>query len=153
MGYDRINSEYIMEQNAAGVMDPDSLGAAVYVWRVTGKLTGFLFDRDWRNALWEIWFNRNYDDYAALKGRQITLQNWDPSENMKLYIRKDIASMIWDYGATPTVFEPEDLVDPYEDRMISLSASRIIGASGTEPGQLLSPRGLAVAPARQPVCS
>ncbi len=42
-----------MEQNAAGVMDPDSLGAAGYIWRVTGKLTGFLFDRDWRNALWE----------------------------------------------------------------------------------------------------
>jgi len=146
MGYDRVNSEYIQEQNAAGVMEPDQLGAGGYVWRVTRKLTGYLFDQEWRNALWQVWFNRNYEDYAVLKGREMTLQNWDPSENMKLYIRKDIAGMIWDYGATPTVFEPEEFVDPYEDNMTVLAAARIIGDSGVEPGQLLQPRGLAAAP-------
>ncbi|MBN1267713.1 MAG: TIGR03663 family protein [Anaerolineales bacterium] len=146
MGYDRINSEYIQEQNSAGIFETDQLGAGGYIWKVTTKLVGFLLDREWRNALWQVWFNRDYDAYAALKGREITLQDWDPSDNMKLYVRKDIAGMIWDYGATPTIYEPEEFVDPYESRMTVLAASHIIDGSGTEPGQLLQPRGLAVAP-------
>lgn len=146
MGYDRINSEYIQQQNAVGVENPEPLGAAAYVWRAAKKLGGFALDREWRTALWDVWFNRDYEAYAALKGRDMSLQNWDPSENMKLYVRKDIAGMIWDYGAAPTVFEPEEFVDPYEERTTVLAASRIISGSGTGEGELLQPRGVAVAP-------
>jgi uncharacterized protein (TIGR03663 family) len=96
-----------------------------------------------RAALWEIWLNRDYEDYGRITGKDFSLTNWDPAQRMKLYVRKDIAALIWDYGIAPVTFEPEIFVDPYEDKLLNLAADLILGGSG---GQYSGPRGVAVAP-------
>ncbi|GAP15361.1 dolichyl-phosphate-mannose-protein mannosyltransferase/NHL repeat [Longilinea arvoryzae] len=97
-----------------------------------------------RQALFDIWLNRDYTKYAELEGRtDLTLENWYPSAGIRLYIRKDIVSQIWNYGAAPVA--PVTEVDPYESGKISLSADLSFGTPGSAEGQLNTPRGLAVA--------
>ncbi len=111
------------------------------------------FDRIWkairnpemRSALWQIWFNRNYEPYGILEGKDFSLENWQPSDRMRLYIRKDIASLIWDYGVMPEVLSPPSLEDPYKEKMQELSAEYFIGSHGSAEGQFIGPRGIVVA--------
>ncbi len=97
-----------------------------------------------RNAIFQIWLNRDYTEYARLTGRDMSLQNWTPSEHFRLYIRKDIVAQLWNYGAT--VAPLEMVKDPYEGKQIQLAPDKIIGTSGAEPGQFNGPRNVAVAP-------
>jgi uncharacterized protein (TIGR03663 family) len=95
-----------------------------------------------RNALWEIWFNRNYQPYAELANiNTLTLDNWQPSDSFRMYIRKDVVSQIWEYGASPVSLEPS--VDPYEEKTIDLQASQII--QGGEQFQMNAPKDIAFA--------
>jgi len=96
-----------------------------------------LTDPETRNALWEIWFNRNYQPYADLANiNTLTLENWQPSDSFRMYLRKDVVSQIWEYGASPVTLEPS--VDPYEEKTIDLQASQII--QGGEQFQLNAPK-------------
>ena len=102
-----------------------------------------LTDRDMRTALWEIWYNRNYQPYADLTNtRTLTLENWQPSDSFRMYIRKDVVSQIWEYGAAPVVLEPS--VDPYEERTITLNAEQIFFSN--DQYQFNAPRDIAFAP-------
>ena len=107
------------------------------------SLWEMLKNPDIRAGLWQIWFNRDYSLYAQATGRtNLTLATWSPSDAMRMYIRKDIAAQIWEYGLAPIPVEPK--VDPYEGATISLKADVIISsANGTS---LQAPRGLAFAP-------
>jgi DNA-binding beta-propeller fold protein YncE len=59
---------------------------------------------------------------------------------MRLYVRKDIVSQVWNLGASSTT--PKEIIaDPYEGKGISLSTDQILGGDG----QLNLPRSLAVA--------
>jgi sugar lactone lactonase YvrE len=105
----------------------------------------FFTDARVRDAVWQIWFNRDYTKYAALEGRSgLTLPTWSPAGRMRLYIRKDVASQLWDYGVPEgaSVVEP----DPYEGKQENLQAVRIFGSNGTGEGQFQLPRGVAIAP-------
>ena len=97
-----------------------------------------------RAAIFNIWFNRDYTKYAALAGKDMSLPNWSPSNRMRMYVRKDIANQLWNYGIAPA--HEEIIADPYEGKEIELAADRVIGIAGSEPGQLNAPRGLAAAP-------
>lgn len=97
-----------------------------------------------RSALFQIWLNRDFSQYAEITGKDMSLPNWNPSDRMRMYVRKDVAAKLWDYGVGPA---PEEVVaDPYEDGIIELAADRVFGAQGVEPGQFQSPHGLAVGP-------
>ncbi|MDF1520116.1 MAG: TIGR03663 family protein [Brevefilum sp.] len=115
------------------------------LWWPSQAYYNLTFERVWnaisdpatRNALWEIWFNRNYDPYAQLANIDtLTLENWQPSDSFRMYIRKDVVSQIWEYGATPVTLEPS--VDPYEANTIDLQASQLI--QGGEQFQLNAPK-------------
>ncbi len=96
-----------------------------------------------RSALWEIWFNRDYTQYAAATGDgSLTLATWSPSDLLRMYIRKDVAAQIWEYGVEPVEAAPK--VDPYAGSTISLDPVKVISAAGTL--SFSAPRGLAVAP-------
>jgi predicted membrane-bound mannosyltransferase/sugar lactone lactonase YvrE len=96
-----------------------------------------------REALFEIWLNRDYTLYGQITNKDLSLTNWYPSSKMRLYIRKDVAASLWNYGASPA---PEEMVaDPYEGKNANLVADRIIGSAGAEPGQLKRQRDLAIA--------
>ena len=110
------------------------------------RLRNALSSAQMRGALWQIWFNRDYSEYGEATGRDFSLEQWSPSDRMKLYIRKDIAAMIWDYGITPAALEPEPYVDPYAGKLLSLDAESVIGGNGSALGQLTRPRGVALAP-------
>ena len=121
------------------------------LWWPTQVYYNLTFQRVWdaftnpamRSALWEIWYNRNYEPYARLANiNTLTLENWQPSDSFRMYIRKDVVSMIWEYGAAPVIMEPA--VDPYEANTIPLSADLVL--TGTEAYRFDAPRDIAFAP-------
>ena len=101
-----------------------------------------LTNNEMRSAVWEIWFNRNYEPYATLTNTDtLTLENWQPSDSFRMYIRKDVVSQIWEYGAAPITLEPS--VDPYEANTITQDADKIY--YGAEGYQFDAPRDIAFA--------
>ncbi len=109
-----------------------------------GRIWNALTDAEMRSAIFQIWLNRDYSQYASLVNKDLSLPNWEPARRMHLYLRKDIASQLWTYGTGPA--PGEVVADPYEGNQITLPAETIFGASGSEPGQLMGPRGLVAAP-------
>lgn len=98
-----------------------------------------------RSALFQIWLNRDYTEYAEVAGRtDLTLANWNPSQQLRMYVRKDLIAQIWNYGASP-VIPAEEQVNPYDQGMINLIPDQIVGQSGTQAGQFQAPRGIAFA--------
>ena len=97
-----------------------------------------------REALFQIWLNRDFTRYGEATGRDFSLQYWRPANLMRLYIRKDIVAQLWDFGTTPAadVF----FADPYEGKQITLDADQVIGSPGTEPGLFQNPRDMVIAP-------
>ena len=109
------------------------------------RIKNALFDPQMRGAIFQIWLNRDYTQYAELKGTDMSLPNWSPSDRMRLYVRKDIASQVWNFGAVPVAAE-EVMADPYEGKEISLLADITLGINGTALGEFEKPRDIALAP-------
>ena len=103
-------------------------------------------DPDMRAAIIDIWANRDYSKYAEVTGKTtLTDTTWDPADQMRLYIRKDVAAQIWDYGIAPETSD-EIMIDPYENKTEMLAAEQMIGFEGNGQGQFNAPRGIAFAP-------
>ncbi len=51
-----------------------------------------------RRGIFDIWWNRDYDRYGEATGKDFSLNNWPVSDRMHVYVRKDFASQIWEYG-------------------------------------------------------
>ena len=51
-----------------------------------------------RRGIFDIWWSRDYDQYGTATGKDFSLTNWPVSDRMHVYIRKDFASMMWEYG-------------------------------------------------------
>ncbi len=99
-----------------------------------------------RAAVMDIWANRDYSKYAAVTGKTtLTDTTWDPADQMRLYVRKDVAAQIWDYGVAPETSE-ELVIDPYEGKTEMLTAEKVVGFEGNAAGQFNKPRGIAFAP-------
>jgi DNA-binding beta-propeller fold protein YncE len=94
-----------------------------------------------RAGIFDVWFNRDYTRYAQATGNStMTLTTWQPADQMRLYIRKDVASQIWDYGVGPS--QAPTTVDPYAAGTIVLPADQIFDADRYPPG-LNAPRSIA----------
>ncbi len=123
----------------------------IRLWWPNQDYYGLTLQRIWdavknpemRQALFRIWLDRDYSEYGKVVGKDMSLPNWSPAVKMRLYIRKDIASSLWNYGIAPT--EEEIVADPYDGKGIDLSADKVIGSFGEAPGQLNRPRDLAIA--------
>jgi uncharacterized protein (TIGR03663 family) len=109
------------------------------------RLCSALLDPRIRGGIIDIWLNREYTNYAAATGHtDITLSTWQPADEMRMYIKKDVARQVWKYGVSP-VEEVGSEIDPYEGKIISLSADPIIPASVVTP-PMNAPRAMAFAP-------
>lgn len=100
-----------------------------------------------RAALWDILVNRDYTHYGEVVGRDYSLAAWPLRNRMRLYIRKDVAAQLWDYGVGPSAADFA-VVDPYEENFQpDIFPVAIIGQSGVgEESNLQTPRGLAIGP-------
>ena len=97
-----------------------------------------------RAGLIQIWLNRDYTLYAQAKGRSdLTLATWQPADQMRLYIRKDVAAQIWNYGVAPS--GGPEVVDPTEGKYVVISSDLIFGVEQTNPIILNAPRAIAFA--------
>jgi DNA-binding beta-propeller fold protein YncE len=95
-----------------------------------------------REGIFDIWFNRDYTRYAQATGSSsLTLPSWSPSHLMRLYVRKDIAAQIWNYGVGPS--QAPAVEDPYKGNTIALAADQIFGGELYPPLGLNAPRAIA----------
>lgn len=61
-----------------------------------------------------IWLNKDYRLYVSLANNSgLTLENWQPSANIYLFIQKDIVERIWTYGAIP---QQQETAEPTRTR-------------------------------------
>ncbi len=98
-----------------------------------------------REALYNIFFYRDYAKYEEVFGGRYTPSEWPLRHELRLYIRKDVLANLWDYGVGPVY--AEGLVDPYAEGELLLTPALVInevGIPGAEPGQLNAPRNVAV---------
>jgi predicted membrane-bound mannosyltransferase/sugar lactone lactonase YvrE len=123
-------------------LDASQMGAVDYWGRAIARILAYVDTPEERNATLDIWLNRDFTDYLSIKGQDTSLAKWNPSRTMRMYIRKDIAAQIWDYGVAPVAIEP----DPYEGLGRQVAADLIVGFAGTNLGEFNAPRGLAAAP-------
>jgi len=94
-----------------------------------------------RDGIFEIWFNRDYTAYAqAVGSSSMTLTTWSPADQMRLYVRKDVAAKIWNYGVGPSISPAAS--DPYLAGTVILTADQIFGSELYTPG-LNAPRAIA----------
>lgn len=97
-----------------------------------------------RAGIFQIWLNRDYTQYAQAKGRSdLDIANWQPADQMRLYIRQDVASQMWNYGVAPT--GGEIATDPTEGKYVQLPSNLVLGVNQATPLFLNAPRSLAFA--------
>ena len=144
IGWSSIESERNSEQIAAGGSELPPMTVFEYVGRVWQHLRPFFTDQAVRHAVWEIWLNRDFTEWGTLNNADLSIENWSPGDRMKMYVRKDIAALLWDYGVTAASLEGTSLEDPYAKATIKLEAQAVVGSIGSEAGQFNTPRGVAV---------
>ncbi|MCB8944775.1 MAG: TIGR03663 family protein [Ardenticatenaceae bacterium] len=98
-----------------------------------------------RQALWDIFFYRDYTKYGEVFGGNYAVGEWPLRHDLRLYIRKDVLANLWDYGVGATAVI-EDLKDPYEENVLTLEPTLILDGVGTDAGPFTSPRNVTVAP-------
>ncbi len=93
-----------------------------------------------RGQFWDIVLHRRYTTKTA---------QWDPIHRFSMFVRKDIASQVWQWGAAPATGGGEGVpaVDPYAAGQKQIAAVQQIGVTGqpgTGQGQLNFPRAVTV---------
>ncbi len=95
--------------------------------------------KDMINALLQVWLNRDFKAYGIVTGQNTDARYWNPSQSFKLYIRKDVASQIWEYGTIADSFELN--TDPYAEGKVDLAPTVTLTDLN-----LNGPKGIATAP-------
>jgi len=109
------------------------------------RISTALKNPEMRQALFNIWLNRDFSLYAQVTGNQnLTLENWLPSEKMRFYIRKDITAQMWDFPVFGDFTQIKQ--DEYSQKIISRQPDFFIASSGSAAGQLDAPRGIDISP-------
>ncbi len=96
-------------------------------------------------AIRDIWLNKDYTRYASIKNlTTLTVENWEPSGHIYLFIQKSLVSSIWTYGTVPSA--PVVKTDPYAANMTMLTPDLYFGSTGTDNGQFTGAHDLAIGP-------
>jgi len=99
-----------------------------------GKIMADLRDPEKMAAFWNIVFYRKYETPTTA---------WPYVHRFSFYVRKDVASQLWDYGVGPAA--PIEMpVDPYARGQREVTSILSWGSQGTAPGLFTDPRGLTV---------
>ncbi len=106
------------------------------------RIKGALENPAMRHALWQIIWWRDYRDYAALTGKEITLKRWPYRKDFRLYVRRDVAEQVWSYklgaqGSVPAERTAEtSRYDPYAGWARTLPVVRRLTLTGGHPRDL-----------------
>ncbi len=103
-----------------------------------------------REALFNIWLNRDYSKYAQVTGKTtLTPDTWDPSNRMVVYMRKDLLEKMYLLGDVSILNDSASQDDQtvFEDeKFVEINPVISIGSEGIEAGQFNKPRNVAIAP-------
>ncbi|HEY5982361.1 MAG TPA: flippase activity-associated protein Agl23 [Anaerolineales bacterium] len=109
------------------------------------RICSAIIDPNIRGGIIDIWLNRDYTNYATATGHSdLTLATWTPSDEMRMYVKKEVAQQVWKYGV-PAAAQEVSGVDPYEGKTITLAADPVIPATVVSPA-MNGPRAIAFAP-------
>jgi predicted membrane-bound mannosyltransferase/sugar lactone lactonase YvrE len=65
-----------------------------------------------RRGLFDIWWDRDYTEYGTALGKTYDLAAWPVQDKMYMYVRKDIAAQVWQYGVGDgSVSNPVDVAE------------------------------------------
>ncbi len=106
-----------------------------------------LANADVREALWDIFFYRDYQKYGDVFGGTYTAGEWPLRHNLRLYIRNDTLPTLWDYGVGAASIA--GYVDPYAEGELMPAPVLVInesGSAGLGAGELSGPRNMTVGP-------
>ncbi|RPJ52315.1 MAG: hypothetical protein EHM21_00505 [Chloroflexi bacterium] len=69
------------------------------------RIWNIIKDPQMRQAVFNIWLNRDYTEYARVTNQvgPLSPEEWSPGARMRVYIRKDIVAQVWKYGASRVV--------------------------------------------------
>ncbi|MBN1230401.1 MAG: TIGR03663 family protein [Anaerolineales bacterium] len=87
---------------------------------LNSKIISQLKNADMRQALINIWFNRDYRLYGEITSLDITLPNWYPGDQMRLYIRKDIAQSLYDYNV---LVSSDEVNNSFEGKQVYMTST------------------------------
>ncbi|MCJ7531817.1 MAG: SBBP repeat-containing protein, partial [Anaerolineales bacterium] len=143
--WDQIDAERQQNLTPEAIQALPAMSLGDYLMRTWGHIRPFFVDPQVRNAIIQIWLNRDYRQYAGLQNSpSFTLTEWSPASKLRMYIRKDIAAQVGYCGTLSQ--EAAKIEDPYEKVAVQINSDRVLGGNGTNPGQFQAPRGIAVAP-------
>ncbi|HSH05371.1 MAG TPA: flippase activity-associated protein Agl23 [Anaerolineae bacterium] len=104
-----------------------------------------IFNPRVRQAVWDIFFHRDYTTYGQVFGGNYTIGQWPLRHQLRFYVRKDVLANLWDQGVNTTVIE--EPFDPYADKNFAVTAMQQLGTNdGNSLSQLNSPRNVAIGP-------
>ncbi|MFO7539432.1 MAG: TIGR03663 family protein [Chloroflexota bacterium] len=90
-----------------------------------------------RQAIWDIFFYRDYTRYGQVFGGTYRPGEWPLRHQLRLYIRNDMMAQLWDRGVGAVSLIEQ--LDPYAEGELSLSPNLILNETG-----LNAPRNVAV---------
>ena len=113
-----------------------------------GRIFSALTDPQMRSALFRIWLDRDYSEYAAVTGKgSLTAETWEPSSRMVMYVRKDLMNRMWTLGSGElSESTTQYKVDDEEALFTQIEPVLRIGGAGSGEGEFQRPRNLAVSP-------
>lgn len=90
---------------------------------------------------------REFLDIVFYRKYVQSLADWTPSHPYALYIRKDIAAQLWDFGTVPAgTVDLGESEEPYAGNVLPVKPVAAWGSSGTGSGQFNTPRNVAIGP-------
>ena len=94
-----------------------------------------LQDPEARQKLWNVVWKREYD---------VPLTQWPLLNEFVVFVRRDAAAQLWDYGLGTGLLDESAMADLYVDRWNRVSAVTSWGSPGELPGELNAPKGIAL---------
>ena len=100
------------------------------------RILNALKDPARRAEIWDILWWRKY---------KYTSDTWPNRHDFALYVRKDIAGLMWKYSIGVAAPQPTVVAeDPYQAKKVLVPAVLTFGRQGQGPGEFQDPRGVAV---------
>ena len=107
--------------------------------------TDLVTDPSARARFWNVVWNRKYQNPDA-DGvyKDVSTTSWPFVHTFALYVRRDVAAQLWDYGPETLAAGPALPGDEYVEKWKERAAIAAWGSMGSGPGQLRAPKGLAL---------